>query len=198
MVRTCRRRTRRLQILIMRTNTGTCRRWTSRTPKRQFDAIPGGTNLKQQCKPAGDRSPQGRESTPDPADGLTDSRHENTSEASTAQTNSVPRPDRGRFIPPKRAVAVHFEKTPRERPIHVSTLYRWAADDTHPVQGLHFGGELFIDRESLEEFCRAGFSPRRRRKPASSTQDTRYTAAVLDRIRRKHGIVTPNTGGDDA
>ena len=113
---------------------------------------------------------------------------------------SVPgsKPDPAKWLPVREALRFHYERTPRTRPMHRSTFYRQVHNPDHPVRGEWFGGELFIERASLEAFCRNGRPRRGRRTAAAATSGSQQAAAALDRIRRKHGVAPEVKGGEAA
>ena len=158
--------------------------------------FPGGKNVKKRGTNTGGTSFRGGKSDPAHLSRGPASKHE----PSLEEVPGTPRPEtilaRTNWLSIPDAVAFHYQRTPRLRPINRSAIYRWLQSEEHPVCGQRFGGELFVDRESLERFCLSGHPPRRRRKASQTTSDARYTAAVLDRIRRKHGIVTDTNGGE--
>ena len=94
------------------------------------------------------------------------------------------------------AVRFHFEHTPRQRQIHRSAPYRWASDNDHPVNGEWFAGQLYIERASLDAFCRDG--RRRRSRPGrhqATPADAAQAADAIERMRTKHAITTDAKGG---
>ncbi len=63
------------------------------------------------------------------------------------------RPDSdGEWLTIREAVDYHLRHTPRTRPIHRSAVYRWIRRGT--VVGREQGGTLFVDRASLDLYCR--------------------------------------------
>ncbi len=114
-------------------------------------------------------------------------------------SNPGSKPNPSEWLTVAEAVHVHFQHTPREKPIHRSSVYRWVDDPEHPVKGDRFAGELFVERASLETFCREG----RRRRPGrgrgrrhATPADAAHAEAALARIRSKHGIAPKTQGGD--
>ena len=107
------------------------------------------------------------------------------------------KPDPSEWLTAREAVRFHYEHTPRDREIHRSAVYRWVDDPEHPVRGEWFAGELFVERASLEAFCRDG----RRRRPGrgrrhATPADATHAAAAIERMRRKHGIAAEVKGGE--
>ena len=115
--------------------------------------------------------------------------------------NSVPgsKPNPSAWLTVVEAVRFHYENTPRQREIHRSAPYRWASDPIHPVLGEWFAGQLYIERASLDAFCRDGRRRRSRsgRRHATSA-DAAYAADAVKRMRTKHAISTDANGGEAA
>ena len=109
-------------------------------------------------------------------------------------SDSGSKPNPSEWLTVREAVRLHYENTPREKPIHRSAVYRWVDDPQHPVRGQWFAGELFVERASLLACCRDGV-PRGRRRGARANTDAQV-AATLDRIHRRHGVAVPARGGE--
>ncbi|MFM1889339.1 MAG: hypothetical protein RLZZ565_96 [Planctomycetota bacterium] len=108
------------------------------------------------------------------------------------------KPNPSEWLTVAEAVRFHHKRTPRSNPVHRSAVYRWIGDREHPVCGEWFGGELFVNRESLDAFCRYGRPRRGRRSAIAATADSRPAAAAIERMRRKHGIAPNPKGGEAA
>ena len=65
--------------------------------------------------------------------------------------------DMAGWITVREAQETHYQNTPREKPVHRASVYRWVHDPANPVRGRFFGDELFVNRQSLLDFCMSGW-----------------------------------------